>query len=93
MPKVNLEDIRLGTSKLSGATYIGIVYNGKTSWKLKRDITSDFNNAIIDRFAEVITTLSKVITSTITGKSYLVEVNELSPGVINTINGVIDKDL
>jgi hypothetical protein len=55
---MNLNNIRLAHSKLSDNVYVGYLSKDGKTWQKKKDITSDFLGAVIDRFSGYVEKIS-----------------------------------
>lgn len=69
---MNLNNIRLGHSKLSDNIFAGYLSKDGKTWEQKKDITSDFIGAVIDRFAGYRETLTVS-----DGRKYEITVKEI----------------
>lgn len=47
MPKVNLEDIRIAISALTGKAQVGVIDKKPNQWKHQKDIHNDFLQAVV----------------------------------------------
>ncbi len=47
---MEVEDIRLAVSPLTGKIYAGKINTAKTDWLNKTDVTNDFIHAVIERY-------------------------------------------
>ena len=47
MPKVNLEDVRIGVSALTEKAQVGVLSKSALVWKHKKEVHNDFLDAVI----------------------------------------------
>ena len=55
---MSLENVRLGHSKLTDRVFAGYLGKDEMTWVKKKDITSDFIGAVIERFSGYKETIS-----------------------------------